>query len=227
MQKLNKAIVLQFWCVLEQLTPLDLTQTIQQSQYTDKIHFSDTDSGLPWLNPEILYHLFKLPNSEKKKPQKYTYQVFLGIFQMQCAFDFLQSLLEPEKDYFENLTLAIDASSCIASVLIDSDGFFVADSLLFSRVPWAIKQLEEIFTSGLQPELNALTAQYQRTVADLNEHFADWLQVRAQTNRRVTVNDLKNLLKRVQCDCWQPDNFTSLACYTVKPEDFMHGDGYA
>jgi len=217
MQQFNKAIALQFWCSLEQLVPSDPTQMTQQSLSTGRIHFSDTDTVLPWLNPEILNNRSGLPRSRRGEPPNYDYQVFLGTFPTQHALSSVQSLFELKDSDFERLTLAIDAASCFASVGIGSDGFFIADSLIFSTIPWAIQQWEEILMTGIQPDLNNWAAQYQKTVAELREHYADWLRVRKETNRKVTVNDLKNLLKRVQRDCWQPGSFLSLACYTVQP----------
>ena len=117
----RSSAVTQFWYMLEQLTPFDLTGATKNEKFKAEILNTEEDLKLPWLNPEMLTQQFKLPASKNGKPQEYDYQVYLGVFPSVSVTEFIQSLPKDADVGFEE-TFPTRGDSCYASFKIGADG---------------------------------------------------------------------------------------------------------
>ena len=213
--------VLQFWYLLEQLIPFNLSGKIKDSKYWAIIPFNQKDRDLPWLNPEILSNKFKLRQFNKKgEPIKYRYRIYLGVFKLNEVFDFLKSLPKPVKPAFSDLVSNSKDLSCFFSFQISPDGLLDNETLSTSSVPLALdrvkntltEQVINIFTRSKNFTLNGWTEGYRSHYDRLKEYF---LSAKAS---RVNTADLETLLEDLQNidPVWMPQYFEHLGYYTVE-----------
>ena len=225
MQKFDQVIVPQFWYVLEQLNPFDLTRTIKQLNHHAPITDDNPDEALPWLNPTLLTKQFKLPQiDQKEKPIEYIYQVYLGVFPLKSVFEFVQSLPRPAKPSFEDLAATTKNYSCYASCIISSDGLLIDESLTCSTAPWALKRVGELLTSRRQLKLDKWTEDCKNHVDGLKVEFSSQAKANVEADQQMTLFELKKLLSLVCKEQWQPEEFAFLGHYAIhradrKPDD--------
>jgi len=223
---MNQAIVPKFWYLLEQLIPFDADRMLETAKHTGIIRSKDADSTLPWLHPAILQQRFKLPVTKNGQAVNYSYRLFLGVFPLPLVFDYLKSLPKSGENYFEDLISASKGNSCFASVSIDSNGFLVDDSLVYSTVPWAIQEIAAVFSQSGSLNLDHWLKRYEAHSTRIQEEFSAWVKEKVEVEQPTTVQQLVELFKLIRRDQWQPQKFTCLAYYSVqrsdrKPDDAM------
>lgn len=215
-----------FWYVLEQLIPFNLQRTLQDFKHESELHFSEIDENLPWLNEELLYSKYKLPIGldEDEKPIRYCFRIYLGIFSQQYIFDFWKNLPKPVEPAFSDLVSSSKKLTCYFSFILNHDGFMVDDTLSNSSLPWAMKQLEEVFTQkkGRKPSLNAWTSRYDIFSEAIKGSYSSQTKLR----NRMTVSSLQEVFEDlVKTDIpWMPPSFEYIAHYTIKRETKMSED---
>jgi hypothetical protein len=209
--------VTQFWYILEQLTPFDLTDTIKKIDYKFPISINDDRSALPWHNSNILFKKFKLPHKEKGEIIEYNYRVYLGVFHLQLVFDFLQSLPKPTFPTFEDLVTTSRNLSCFAAFTINCNGLLVDETLNCSTVPWSLKKVQAALTNKNKFSLNGWTDEYDKYFAHQNLLFTSVAKANARAGHKIAVNDLEELYKSICLaqNPWQPDHLTYLGFYTI------------
>lgn len=206
-----------FWYVLEQLIPFDLTRTILNCNKKEaKILFSETDDNLPWLNENLLKTRYNLPIGLDKdeKPIKYYYRIYLGVFLQRYIFDFWKDLPKPVEPAFSDLISPSKKLSCYFSFLLDHDGFLVDDTLSNSSLPWALGQIEEVFTNRTKLTLDSWTNSYHVFSDSINSSYSSQVTL----GNRMTVFGLQSSfedLAKLHIP-WMPPDFEYIAHYTIQ-----------
>lgn len=212
--------ITQFWYVLEQLIPFDLTKASKDLKHCAPILATEQEQNLPWLNSSVLTKRFKLPIGfdKKGKPIEYNYRVYLGIFNLQSVFEFLQSIPKPVASGFSDLASSTRNLSCFVSFIINQDGLLVDETLSCSTVPWVLKQVQTVFTSNERLSLNGWTDAYRVHNDHLKRLFSVPAKANAAVGHQVTIADLIALMQ-ILCQTksqWQPDDFNYLGYYTIQ-----------
>lgn len=213
---MNQSIT-QFWYIIEQLTPFDLTQKLKESKDQASISSVDDPTTLPWLNSNLLSQKFKLPlYDDSGKLIEYSYRIYLGVFYLQLVFDFLQSLPKPVASTFEDLVTTSNNLSCFASFTIAHNGLLIDETLNYSIVPWSLKKVQMAFTSQKKFSLDSWTDESYKHIAHLKLLFSS--VAKAKANHKMAVNDLQELYKSICLDPnqWQPEEVTYLGYYTIQ-----------
>jgi hypothetical protein len=217
-QKSNQAIVPQFWYVLEQLVPFDLTRKIKESKHHAPIN-TDNDDALPWMNPALLAEQFKLPSVKNGKVLEYNFRIYLGIFSLKSVFDFVQALPKSAQSDFEDLVSTAQNLSCYASFEVDSNGLLIDESLTCSTAPWALKRTGELLTARRQLNLDNWTEDFKKHADSRKEEFSSQAKANAEANQKVTLFELKKLLGLVCKGQWKPEEFACLGHYVIQRAD--------
>jgi tetratricopeptide (TPR) repeat protein len=220
----DRAAIPQFWYVLEQLTLFNLDGAVENEDYKEEIPTSLLDSYLPWLNPEILIQKFKIGSVRDDKSQQQEYQIYLGIFSSSSVTDFIKSLPKQAKVGFQDDVSQKPSRSCYASIKIDSNGLFIAESLQCAAAPWALKEIGEILTSRKKGSIATWTEDFDRHINKLQELFSNRAAAFAKSEHKVTVADLQQLLNEIVKDSWC-SNELSLGYYAIKNAGGKTDDG--
>lgn len=215
----SAAIVPQYWYVLEQLIPFDLTRKVKDLKAHAPID-SERDQALPWLNPSLLTTRFKLPLEKRGKLVQYSYQVYLGIFSLRFVFDFIKSLPQPAQADFKELVSTSKNLSCYAAFSIDESGFLVDQSLTCSTLPWALGRVGELLLGRGQLDLlDAWEEAFQAHLDRLRQAFSQRAKSNLENNQRVTIAELTQLFDWVCQGQWQPQTFEYVGYYTIAPSN--------
>lgn len=84
---------------------------------------------LSWMRP--------LEAKDPKKTIQYT--IYIGVFSQMYVSDFVKDFFKDES----NNPNATDAKVCYASLKLDNLGVYIPNTVSFSTMPWALRQLEE------------------------------------------------------------------------------------
>jgi tetratricopeptide (TPR) repeat protein len=210
--------------VLEQLTLFNLEGAVQNESYKEEIPASLLDSSLPWINPAILTQKFKIGSASDDKSQKQEYQIYLGTFSSSSVTDFIKLLPKQAKVGFQDDVSPKPNRSCYASIKIDSNGLLVAESLQCAAAPWALNEIGEILAGRKQSNIATWTENFDHHVNKLQELFRNRAAAFAESEHKVTVADLQQLLNEFVKDLWCP-NELSLGYYVIKATSGKSDDG--
>jgi tetratricopeptide (TPR) repeat protein/predicted ATPase len=221
---IDRAAIPQFWYVLEQLTLFNLDGAVENESYKEEISASLLDSSLPWLNPGILTQKFKIGSVSDNKSQQQDYQIYLGIFSSSSVTDFIKSLPKQAKVGFQDDVSQKPNRSCYASIKIDSNGLLVGESLQCAAAPWALNEIGEILAGRKQGNIATWTEDFDRHVNKLKELFCNRAAAFTESEHKVTVADLQQLLNEIVKDSWCPKEL-SLGYYVIKKAGGKTDDG--
>lgn len=209
-----------FWYILEQLIPFDLTKRLQNcnKQKHSQILGSESDDELPWLNQDLLKVKYNLPIGldKNEEPIRYCYRIYLGVFLQRYIFDFWQKLPKPVEPAFKDLISTAENLSCYFSIILDHDGFLIDDTLSSSSLPWALGQFEEAFANRAKLGLDSWTNNYQAFSNSINNSYSS----QVSWNKKMTVSNLQSFFEDlVQPQLpWVPPNFEYLAHYIIQKQ---------
>lgn len=179
---------------------------------------------MPWLNPEILTQKFKIGSVSDDKSQKQEYQIYLGIFSSSSVTDFIKSLPKQAKVGFQDDVSQKPNRSCYASIKIDSNGLLVGESLQCAAAPWALNEIGKILAGRKQGNISTWTEDFDRHINKLQELFSNRAAAFAESEHKVTVADLQQLLNEIVKDLWCPSEL-SLGYYVIKNAGGKSDDG--
>lgn len=178
--------ILSCWHKLEYFSPAS----------TPKINNKDVlllenDTIEPWQNPT---------ETELQDPKKtIEYTIYLGVFDYSIAEEFI-------KDYFtykKNNENFQNSKTCFASLKLDSQGIYIANTFGISTLPWALGQLKNnnIKNDQWQGEFNSLKKDLIEYI-ELNFQEASFsIDGENRTSAMVTKSQLLALQHRIEDLC--------------------------
>lgn len=235
MAKSTPEKVLQFWYVLEQLMPFDLTAAIKNEKHEAAVKIHDdvgkrsNSATFPWLDPTLLERDFKLERlNECKEPIEYKYRIYLGVFPIESVLDFIQSLPKPASSEFEQFAFQSPKKTCYASFSIDKNGIIVDSSLNCSTMPWALKRVAEMLATGKKIDLSKWKEDFEKYLLSVKQEFSSIVKANSEADTKTTVAELEKLWELISCGLWQPKELSYLAHYVVmrssRREDSQNND---
>lgn len=116
---------------------------------------------LPWMYP--------LEAKDPKKTIQYT--IYIGVFSLKFVSDFVKNFFKDESNN-PNIT---DAKVCYASFKLDNLGIYIQNTLGFSTMPWALRQLEEgkVNTDSWADDFNKLRKSLLERLTENEKELAE------------------------------------------------------
>ena len=116
---------------------------------------------LPWMRP--------LEAKDPKKTIQYT--IYLGVFSQISVTDFVKDFFKDKRNN-PNIT---DAKVCYASLKLDNLGVYIQNTLGFSTMPWALRQLEvgKVNTDSWSEDFDKLTKKLLEQLTENKKELAE------------------------------------------------------
>jgi hypothetical protein len=126
-------------------------------------------------------------------------------------------LPNPIAPAFSDLELNTKNLSCSISFIINNEGLLVDETLTCSTLPWALKRVQNIFTTQQRLSLDGWTKAYREHLENLNQLFSSVAKANAEADRNMTISELIALRQSIcqHSDRWQGNRFNFLGYYTV------------
>ncbi|MEZ5085943.1 MAG: AAA family ATPase [Tessaracoccus sp.] len=124
--------LLQFWWMLELFSPQPVPTPRSSSSSEQQVVEWTPGNPLPWEN-------LPLPKSRGKTPLVWQHTVYLGVYDLEAAYERLHQSFGDDKDAFDERPRG---NSACAGVKIDHEGRLVRGSAVLASGLWAVARIE-------------------------------------------------------------------------------------